>query len=378
MNFYHRGTGMPKTKTQAQKEIERKEAIEKKAAERLAEKTKRDEAYKQMKEQGIPASNIQVDQVDKKERRKQKKEQKLQKKSAAAPSSVEIAASENTNTLQESINDNDALVNATPTSITTPIPEEKPKSASVKSLASTIPTYVAVMQAISTPISSIASTRSLRETKKAIQAAITDVTAEALATIPAKRGRLVENHSTYCDGLRPILVLLAETLPEGCTIIPGKISTVKNIATRLELRSQRVKDENTYAFVARNGITAQEVTIVVADAKQIPQQLVRDEIDHILSSVSDKPLRSGGIEEVPLSSYNRASQAVRQGLWRETHQAQTVKAKERDKALKAETKVKAQARKLANKDISAATVQAYAKRDVDIISGVARTRNSMT
>ena len=89
-----------------------------------------------------------------------------------------------------------------------------------------------------------------------------------------EHARIVENHSTYCDGLKPVLYKLSKKLPKDCTILPGEISQVGSHCEQLELRFQRNIDDNTFKFVARNGSTTQDVIISVSTPETITKQVL--------------------------------------------------------------------------------------------------------
>ena len=72
-------------------------------------------------------------------------------------------------------------------------------------------------------------------------------------------GRVVLTHSTYIEGLIPVLQKLAIN-PEIKTITPAIISRVKGRASKLIIRVS-IKTINGYKAIARKGKTAQEVFI---------------------------------------------------------------------------------------------------------------------
>ncbi len=74
-----------------------------------------------------------------------------------------------------------------------------------------------------------------------------------------KLGRLVLNHSTYIEGLIPILQKLALNINIK-TITPAVISRVRGRSSKLTIRLS-VKTINGYKAIARKGKTAQEVFI---------------------------------------------------------------------------------------------------------------------
>ena len=74
-----------------------------------------------------------------------------------------------------------------------------------------------------------------------------------------KLGRLVLNHSTYIEGLIPILQKLARNIHIK-TITPAVISRVRGKSSKLMIRLS-VKTISGYKAIARKGKTAQEVFI---------------------------------------------------------------------------------------------------------------------
>ena len=72
-------------------------------------------------------------------------------------------------------------------------------------------------------------------------------------------GRVVLTHSTYIDGLIPILQRLALNAKIK-TVTPAIITTVRGRSSKLIIRVS-VKTINGYKAIARKGKTAQEVFI---------------------------------------------------------------------------------------------------------------------
>ncbi|MCT0248460.1 DUF2103 domain-containing protein [Synechococcus sp. CS-205] len=78
-------------------------------------------------------------------------------------------------------------------------------------------------------------------------------------------GRVVITHSTYLEGLIPVLKVLARE--EGIdTITPAVISRVKGHSPRLRLRVS-IPINGGFKLLARRGSTAQEVFVVTSWAK---------------------------------------------------------------------------------------------------------------
>jgi hypothetical protein len=73
-------------------------------------------------------------------------------------------------------------------------------------------------------------------------------------------GRLVITHSTYLDGLIPLLRRLVRS-PEIDTITPAVISRVRGRAPELRLRVS-IPITGGWKLVARRGSSAQEVFVV--------------------------------------------------------------------------------------------------------------------
>lgn len=75
-------------------------------------------------------------------------------------------------------------------------------------------------------------------------------------------GRLVITHSTYLEGLIPLLRRLVRS-PEIDTITPAVISRVRGRAPELRLRVS-IPITGGWKLVARRGSSAQEVFVVTA------------------------------------------------------------------------------------------------------------------
>ncbi len=86
--------------------------------------------------------------------------------------------------------------------------------------------------------------------------------------------RLVITHSTYVEGLIPLLRRLA-TLPEIDTITPAVISRVRGRSNSLRLRVSSPITGG-HKLLARRGTTAQEVFVVTRLSRdQLQEQLDR-------------------------------------------------------------------------------------------------------
>jgi hypothetical protein len=88
-------------------------------------------------------------------------------------------------------------------------------------------------------------------------------------------GRLVITHSTYLEGLIPLLRRLA-ALPEVDTVTPAVIGRARGRSARLQLRiSSPILGG--FKLVARRGNAVQEVFVVTPLARQDFQHL----LDHL-------------------------------------------------------------------------------------------------
>ena len=85
-------------------------------------------------------------------------------------------------------------------------------------------------------------------------------------------GRVVITHSTYLEGLIPLLRRLAEQ-PGIDTVTPAVISRVKGRAARLRLRVS-TPITGGHKLVARRGSSAQEVFVVTPLSRDQLQQTV--------------------------------------------------------------------------------------------------------
>lgn len=193
-----------------------------------------------------------------------------------------------------------------------------------------------------------------------------------------KCARTVQNHSSYCEGLKPVLARLAKDL-SNCTIIPGEISQSKsNEYPQLVLLFQRMSDEHNYKFVARRGHTVQDVLISVPDSQVYTEEFVCECIEKaIKGKVEREDEEILEPDEIAMSSYNRIVAANRQGFWKGEHQEKHKASKEREKEIKKEEKIKKRSRILATKRIPSAEREQYAKRDEDIVSGKQRGKCGM-
>ena len=85
-------------------------------------------------------------------------------------------------------------------------------------------------------------------------------------------GRLVLNHSTYIEGLIPILQRLALNINIK-TVTPAIISRVKGRSSQLIIRLS-VKTISGYKAIARKGKTAQEIFISTDLSKEELKNLI--------------------------------------------------------------------------------------------------------
>lgn len=87
--------------------------------------------------------------------------------------------------------------------------------------------------------------------------------------------RLVITHSTYVEGLIPLLRRLA-TLPEIDTITPAVITRVRGRSAGLRLRVSRPITGG-HKLLARRGNTAQEVFVVT----RLSRDQLQEELDRL-------------------------------------------------------------------------------------------------
>jgi len=187
--------------------------------------------------------------------------------------------------------------------------------------------------------------------------------------------RVVQNHSSYCKGLKPVLIRLQKLLP-GCTIMPGEISQGNNHCEEFELRFQRKTDDNTYKFVARSGQTIQDVSISIKNSEVFTEELI---CECIKKAIGDRTQQTEELStaDVDLSNYNRYRTYERQSFWKREHEQYHLKMKEQEHEVKRQQEIKKHTRRLATKGISSDVIEEYAERDIDIISGKNRSRHSM-
>jgi hypothetical protein len=85
-------------------------------------------------------------------------------------------------------------------------------------------------------------------------------------------GRVVITHSTYLEGLIPLLQQLART-PGVDTVTPAVISRVKGRSPGLRLRVS-TPIRGGHKLLARRGTSAQEVFVITTANREELQQLV--------------------------------------------------------------------------------------------------------
>ncbi|MFM9073009.1 MAG: DUF2103 domain-containing protein [Cyanobium sp.] len=91
-------------------------------------------------------------------------------------------------------------------------------------------------------------------------------------------GRVVITHSTYIEGLIPLLKLLAEE-PGISTVTPAVISRVRGRSAPLSLRVS-TPITGGHKVTARRASTAQEVFVVTT----LSREDLQDRINHLLSA----------------------------------------------------------------------------------------------
>lgn len=90
-------------------------------------------------------------------------------------------------------------------------------------------------------------------------------------------GRVVITHSTYIDGLIPLLKRLAQH-PNISTITPAVIKRVKGRSAHLSLKVSTVISGG-HKVNARLGATAQEVFVVTTLSREDLQQRLNELVD---------------------------------------------------------------------------------------------------
>jgi hypothetical protein len=88
-------------------------------------------------------------------------------------------------------------------------------------------------------------------------------------------GRLVKTHSTYLDGLIPLLTVLAREVGIN-TVTPAVISRVRGRSESLRLRVS-TPIRGGFKVVARRGACAQEVFVVT----DWDRQRLQERLDHL-------------------------------------------------------------------------------------------------
>jgi hypothetical protein len=322
---------MPKTKPQADKRREQEQRQQEKEKERLQQSEARALEFKTMLEQKNPIlSDTKI--LSKKELRKQKKENKQ---------------SEN-------------------------LTSDKPVEST---------TFITNELAATNNISDEKKDMWEKSLKKTKEIAINDAKQEASNTPPANESaRVVQNHSTHCEGLKPILTRLGNALP-NCTIIPGPISPGNSHYEEFELRFQSIADEktHTYKFVARKGYTSQDVLISTSNPEVFTEELIRETVENVLAAKKHKPIETKQTNNnIQWSSFNRTFHKESQNLWRERHQQNHQQQIQHEKEIERQKKIDSQIRTLVTKNVDPRVLQETAERDVDIISGELRGRYSMT
>jgi hypothetical protein len=364
---------MPKSKTQAQKAEEREQRQKENAAKRAEEKRLRDLELQKNKQLDHVAPVKKV--LNRRELRQLKKVDEsstsltvenydqLDDKPSVADELAEDL-SENTSLVQSNDNKGETREAETEKALKTPAPAAAvamPQDACLEMRITADSSFKKIMKITQ---------------ERASQRAEGEAAEAAVAA--AQHSRVVQNHSTYCEGLKPVLFRLAKLLT-GCTITPGKISQVHAKCEIFTLEFQRATDKHTYQLAARNGHTVQDVLISVTDPEIYTKDVIQEKIEIAIDGkvVSEKA-KSSSNEDICVSSFNREVQRAREGIWKKEHQQKDAYQKERDLEAKKEKKLKAQERKLAStKGVPADKITELAERDVAIISGQARTKNSM-
>jgi|GEM_PF-4887147 len=326
------------TTTRAQRQQNREERIQKADAKRLAEKRQLAELHKKESEEKSPASTP----LSNKEKRKQKQQKKKQQKSnSAVTTHVESTEEKDTETVSPGI---EPVVTV--------------------SSAANLSSQALIMERLSPRLQSSASpyaaATAIREAK---DAAMKDVEEKARSESDDDDSRLVENHSTYCDGLRPVLIRLEKKL-HGCIIIPGKISEAYTHAEVFDLRFQREVNDHTYKFVARNGHTAQDVSISI-ESKYINMYTLdrlQEIINEIISPDSKKTSEaSTDLMGVSYGMYNHEIPRIERALQKEKQKQKHTELKQREAAAKKEQNIKRIASEIRNKDIGNTNVRTLAE-----------------
>jgi hypothetical protein len=187
--------------------------------------------------------------------------------------------------------------------------------------------------------------------------------------------RVVQNHSTLCEGLHYVLRRLQILLP-GCTITPGPLGQRRSNCESLEIRIQR-SEGATHKLVVRSGHTAQDLYIV-SGADILGPEALESVIESVLSEVREDPSDSGGSRiDMDLSRYNHTTMAERHNLWREAARERDAERKAHERDIRTDEKVAAVARRLATKGVDPASIDGLARRDLEIVSGKNRGKNAM-
>ena len=174
-----------------------------------------------------------------------------------------------------------------------------------------------------------------------------------------KDARIVHNHSTHCEGLRPVLVRLMKT-PGIKTITPGRLHQVSSRVPHFELKIQRrdVDNPGSIKLVARNGQTAQDVFVVLspAMAKLEDMEWLQDAVRNAVeNSTAAKALREeedgddylssiAGLGAISLQNKSMGAEMVKQ--WKAQQQTEYLAKKAAEKERKAAEASKAELAKL--------------------------------
>jgi hypothetical protein len=367
---------MPKSKTQAQKNEEKQNKRDEQAAKKREEKVARDQELKNSVKISAPDQPVAL---SKKALRKQK--QQAAEEQEKETQEEEEAQENETNDLDDSsespeVEEVDSYI-IEPAASPAPVEMKTSNNNIVVKSDVTSSTIISSTHELKTTSDSGAdheARKLLAQTReKAHQVVCEEEKNHDPTSHPA---RVVQNHSTYCEGLKTVLTRLQTFLP-GCKITPGEISTCSSNSEVFELRFQRALDDNNYKFVARNGHTVQDVFINIPDPKTTTIKYVRNCIDEIISKMADRSVvKTDELDEVPSSALNRMVHDARNSMWKTEHHKKHVEAKQREKDSREEKQIREQSRKLASK-VPAAARAGYAKRDVRILIGEDRTEYSM-
>lgn len=199
------------------------------------------------------------------------------------------------------------------------------------------------------------------------------------SSVKTVRCRIIENHSTYCEGLKQILRNLQQKHSHIIeTIIPGALHQVSSASEDFFLRIQRggdVSHNNAIKCVAGKGKTRQDVAFVLRNVN------CGDDLEAAIEAeISNQRRREVHLDsiEIPETNINKDVFVMEKDLWKQEHKEKHMRNKQKQKMLKEKKALAKRRRKLKGKAAKEKIdVNALADRDERIVNGKKRGKHAM-